>query len=214
MTDEHVEHLDEWALAELLDAGSGNAINAKYAVHLASCDECRLALAELTALVGDPAVRAELDRPEWRERATSAPPTRRRATRVAIGAIAAAALLLIGVRIAAFRDRAIDTEPRYRHATIESAAAPILISPSGNVARVDTLRWTSVPRADQYRVTVFDDNGGIAWESVVSDTSVSAPHEVASHWSGDVKWRVQARTGFDRWVDSEFGEFTVRGAAR
>jgi hypothetical protein len=214
MTDEHAGHLDEIALAELLDATSGDAINAKYAAHLAACDECQRALAELRAIVGDPSVRAELDRPEWRGRARIARPVKRRAMRVAIGAIAAAALVLVGVRVSMVRDHVGDAEPRYRHATIESAAAPLLISPTGNVARVDMLRWTSVPRADRYRVTVFDSSGAVAWESEVGDTSVGVPRAVASEWRGEFRWKVEARTSFDRWVDSEFGGFSVSGAAR
>jgi hypothetical protein len=88
------------------------------------------------------------------------------------------------------------------------------LAPSGNVARVDTLRWTSVPKADLYRVTVFDANGGVAWEAEGVDTNIAVPSEVARKWSGELRWRVKARTGFDRWVDSEFGGFVVDGAAR
>ncbi|HEV7704626.1 MAG TPA: hypothetical protein VGO46_10055 [Gemmatimonadaceae bacterium] len=208
------EHLDEISMAELLDVASVEAVTDADLAHLAECEACRDALTELSSLTRDPAIRAELDRPEWRSRAASMPlmrPATRRFARVTVGAAAAAALLFFGVRAALVtpqRDVAGDSA-RYRHATIASAAAPRLVSPAGAVASVDTLRWTSVPKADRYRVTVFDANGGVAWEAEGADTSVAVPSEIARKWRGEMRWRVKARTSFDRWVDSEFGAFVV-----
>jgi len=215
MTPSASAHLDDIAMAELLDAETVEGIGDATLAHVARCEACAEALRELSSLALDPAIRGELDRPDWRSRSVTqtSPPVKRRVTRVAIGALAAAALLLLGVRAVVVREPVVDAREsaRYRHATIASAAAPRLLTPSGAVARVDTLRWTSVPKADRYRVTVFDASGGVSWEAEGVDTSIAVPSAVASKWSGELRWRVKARTGFDRWVDSEFGAFSVRG---
>jgi hypothetical protein len=212
-------HLDEVAMAELLDVASVDAIGDATLAHVAECEACRESLGALSMLTRDPAIRAELDRSEWRSRATVATgtaPATRRFTRVAVGAVAAAALLLFGARALLVNPRlgAAGADTRLRHATITSVAAPRLISPSGAVTKIDTLRWTSVPKADRYRVTVFDANGAVAWEAEGADTILAVPSDVASKWSGEMRWRVKARTSFDRWVDSEFGEFSMPVVSR
>lgn len=203
------DHLDEMALAEVLDASSDEAVNDEALAHLTACHECREELTALVALVSVPEVRAELGRPEWRSRDARVIPVRRRAIRIAGGALAAAAVTLFAVKAVAMRERGVESATAIRHSTIEVAAAPRLVTPRGNVARVDTLTWTAVPGADRYRVTVFDENGGTAWEGEAADTFVTVPSDVSARWSGALRWRVKARTSFDRWVDSEFGEFTV-----
>jgi hypothetical protein len=210
--DSHDSHLDEIALAEELDGVGDRASIAARAEHLARCAECRDALAELRRVVQDPAVRGELDRPEWRARVQHRLPVRRTAAKVALGALAAAAVLLIASRIDAGRTATHDEKQVLRHATLTVSAAPRLIAPVGSVNRVDSLRWTSVPRADLYRVTVFDASGAVLWEAEASDTNIGVPAEVAAKWAGALRWRVKARTSFDRWVDSEFGTFDVGNA--
>lgn len=208
------DHLDELALAELIDAGSDGAIDDIRLAHLAKCEQCQHELSELAALVRDPAVRAELDRPAWRTRDVRVIPFRRRSMRIAAGSLAAAAIVLLAVRETSTRASSSVVLSPYRHATIDVAAAPRLSAPLGNVSRADTLAWNPVPRADRYRVTVFDATGEIAWESEVADTLVAVPQAVSARWTGRLRWRVKARTSFDRWVDSDFGEFTVIGGAR
>ena len=215
MIDAGNEHLDEIALAEMLDGTGDLEANCARITHVAHCSDCRAALAELEGLVRDPSVRAELQRPEWRARPTTvAQPTRRRSARIVAGSLAAAALLLLGVRAMTSRGIASDDPLRLRHATISTAAAPRLVAPTLIAGLVDSLTWTAVPRADRYRVTLFDASGGVAWETEVSDTSVGVPREIAAMWTGQLRWRVKARTSFDRWVDSDFGEFSIPGVAK
>jgi len=215
MIDAGDEHLDDIALAELLDGTGDPEANRARVTHVAQCTGCRAALAELEELVRDPSVRAELERPEFRARpATVVLSTRRRSARVLAGSLAAAALLLLGVRAMSSRGIASDDAPRLRHATISAAAAPRLVAPTLIAGLLDSLTWTAVPRADRYRVTIFDASGGVAWEVEVSDTSVGVPREIAARWSGQLRWRVKARTSFDRWVDSDFGEFSIAGVAK
>jgi hypothetical protein len=208
------DHLDEMALAELLDAPTDEVFNDETLAHLVACNTCREELAALVTVVGAPEVRAELDRPEWLSRDAPVMPIRRRAVRIAGGALAAAAVTLFAVKAVAMRERSVEVPTAIRHATIDVAAAPRLIFPMGNVARVDTLVWTAVPHADRYRVTVFDESGATAWEGEAADTFVAVPGNEWSRWRGALRWRVRARTSFDRWVDSEFGDFTVRGGDR
>jgi hypothetical protein len=215
MIDAGDEHLDDIALAELLDGTGDLEANRARVAHIAHCTDCRAGLAELEGIVRDPSVRAELQRPEWRARpATVVLPTRRRSARVLVGSLAAAALLLFGVRAMTSRGIANDDALRLRHATISTAVAPRLVTPTLIAGLVDSLTWTAVPRADRYRITVFDASGGVAWEAEVSDTSVGVPREIAAKWSGQLRWRVKARTSFDRWVDSEFGEFSIPGVSK
>lgn len=215
MIDAGDEHLDDIALAEMLDGTGDVEAHRARVTHVAQCSDCRVALAELEGLVRDPSVRAELERPEWRTRPKIvAPPTRRRSVRIVAGSLAAAALLVLGVRAVTSRGIANGDAPLLRHATISAAAAPRLVVPTVIAGLVDSLTWTAVPRADRYRVTIFDASGGVAWETEVGDTSIGVPREIAARWTGQLRWRVKARTSFDRWVDSEFGEFAVDGASR
>lgn len=209
-----IAHLDDFALAEMLDAESDSQIAADRLAHLVGCGECRDAFAALVVLVRDPAVREELDRRGWLSRDAGAATRWRRPARIAAGALAAAAVVLFAVTAVATRNSSVAAPILFRHATIDVAAAPRLVSPIGTVPHVDTLTWTAVPRADRYQVTVFDRNGETAWEGEAADTFAAVPSAVVPRSSGPYRWRVKARISFDRWVDSEFGEFTVTGGDR
>ena len=69
--------------------------------------------------------------------------------------------------------------------------------------------WTSVPRADRYRLTVFDRDGTVVWEAEGSDTAVALPRSILDGRGTALLWKVEARTGWDRWVASELIEFSV-----
>lgn len=81
--------------------------------------------------------------------------------------------------------------------------------PSLAVPIADSVRWTSVPLADRYRVIVYDAAGTVLLDASTRDTAVGLPAGLgragpATYWS-----RVEARTGWDRWVQSEWASFTV-----
>jgi hypothetical protein len=82
------------------------------------------------------------------------------------------------------------------------------------VAVVDDLRWSPVAGADRYRVTVFDATGRVMYASEVSDTVVLFPDSVLLVPGAAYLWKVDARTGFDRWAGSELVEFRVAGPRR
>jgi hypothetical protein len=192
--------LAEEALARAADGAATPAQR----THLASCPVCRARLVELHALLGSRAVSRELAR--------LAPPDRttlRRAARwtIAAGAAAAAVLALIVVP-PLVRDAGMD--PLRDHPGVERGVVPLLVSPRGDVTTWPEFRWSPVPEATQYRITVFDVEGGLVWSAETMDASETPPSDVvitagASYW-----WRVEAQVDFDRWVASDLANFTLR----
>ncbi|OLD18763.1 MAG: hypothetical protein AUJ01_06985 [Acidobacteria bacterium 13_1_40CM_3_65_5] len=82
------------------------------------------------------------------------------------------------------------------------------------MAAVNALRWSPVAGADRYRVTVFDATGGVVFVADVSDTAVAFPDSVALVPGASYLWKVNARTGFDRWAASELAEFSIAAPRR
>lgn len=214
------DHLDDLAFAEVADAARARDLDNASVEHLARCERCEGALSEIVSLMRDPFVRAELDRDgplsivAGGARENRSPDTRRlrgHPKRIALAGLAAAAALLLTVRLLPWHGTGAEPSTVIRHATIDVARAPRLVSPLGSVSRVRALTWTSVPRADRYRVSVFDGAGQVVWEDELSDTTVMPPVGVLERRTGELRWRVKARTSFDRWIDSDFAEFSLRG---
>jgi len=82
------------------------------------------------------------------------------------------------------------------------------------VALVNDLRWSHVAGADRYRVTVFDATGGVVYTAEASDTVVAFPDSVPLVPGAAYLWKVDARTGFDRWAASVLAEFRVAPESR
>jgi len=97
---------------------------------------------------------------------------------------------------------------RHRESAITTTLAPRIAGPIGPATLADSLRWTSVPHADRYQVSVFDREGTLAWESQTRDTSLPLPARLRRAASMYL-WKVEARTGWDRWVVSEWEQFTI-----
>jgi hypothetical protein len=216
-------HLAELDVAGLADRSYEALLTDRRVPHLASCRPCRATYAALCEMLDDEHVDDAL-----RELGSS---TDRRPVRLArsrrhrvaagIGAAAAALLIAVASRLhdaSVTRNQAAPgartaAEP-LRHATISTAAAPRLVAPSGAIARVDTLRWTEVPRADLYHVVVYDSNGAVAWQADASAALAVVPDSISASWTGRHSWFVKARTSVDRWVASEFSEFDLREQPR
>src|SRR6267378_2702751 len=94
------------------------------------------------------------------------------------------------------------------------ATTPVPRSPVGAVAAVTELRWSPVAGADRYRVTVFDATGGVMFAKEATDTVVAFPDSIPLVPGASYLWKVDARTGFDRWAASEMAEFRVAGPRR
>jgi hypothetical protein len=105
-------------------------------------------------------------------------------------------------------------EPVHREGLVDSGPAPVTISPDGPTRAARVMRWHSVRGADRYRVTVFDGEGTVLFETALSDTVAVIPDEVELQAGRSFYWMVAARTDFDRWDTSSLTEFSVDGAGR
>jgi hypothetical protein len=169
--------------------------------HLAECRDCRLTMASLARALESPAVRAEL----------ASLPDGRAARgddrlRFALPAAAAAAAVLF---VALWTGGGPPPEPAHRAPAITAADNPEPISPLGAARRVDALRWSAVPGVDRYRVTLFDAVGQMLFEADLQDTLVLLPDTIGLLPGRAYFWKVEARTGWDRWSASPLLEFSV-----
>ncbi len=190
--------LDEMALASFAD-GSASAERDAHIAHVASCGHCRSQLAALLQLLSDPAIAAAVE-PDKSRRSTAARSILARAVSVAA---AAALLLLVIPRGAEFlRD--------HRGPTITAGAIPTPMSPVGDVGPTRSLQWSAVSGADRYRVTLFDATGNVLLEKQITDTVLALADSISIVPGRSYLWKVEARTGYDRWAASELTEFRVR----
>ncbi len=63
-------------------------------------------------------------------------------------------------------------------------------------------------------MTVFDATGGVVYATELADTVVAFPDSVALIPGDSYLWKVDARTGFDRWAASELAEFSIAAPRR
>jgi anti-sigma factor ChrR (cupin superfamily) len=186
------------ALAEgRLDEGTRVAALA----HVAGCARCVTMVASLARALADSKVAQEVAAAEGRRKI--------RLYHIALPAVAAAALLII-----VLPRRTPDGGAVHRAPTITATAAPVPMSPMGVVAEPGPLRWASVVGAERYRVTLFDATSRVLYERVLSDTEVVLPDSIHLVSGRSYLWKVDARTGWDRWAASSLVEFRVAGRTR
>jgi len=180
-------------LAAYLDRRLAASARAEVEAHVAWCDECRSELREVSGILR-----------------TDGAKSRRRLVWIGPAVAAAAAIVLL---VAYPRGPSADEDPAHRDAPGAVDYAPILTSPApeaaGPGARI--LRWTRVERADRYRVTVFDGAGTVVWRTETPDTLVSLPDAAGLVAGMSYLWRVDARVGVDRWVESRLQPLAVGG---
>jgi hypothetical protein len=129
---------------------------------------------------------------------------------VSLGLAAAAALVLVLVW-----PQGVDNDRgAHRDPTLATGAAPTLVAPVGAVAAPDALQWHAVAGANRYRVSVFDAQGGVLYETQLADTAAILPDSVVFAPGQPYLWKVEARTGWNRWTASPLVEFRVAAAAR
>jgi CHAT domain-containing protein/tetratricopeptide (TPR) repeat protein len=194
--------LDELALARIAEgrarAAAGTAI-----AHLASCGSCRRQLAALMALLRVPVIASEVAPIRGAARRPGRPML------VFLGLAAAAAMLFLLISFPGSRD-----DPNaVRDPTLTAITAPAAIEPVGAVERARSLTWTRVDGASSYRVTLFDSTGTVLFELQLADTTVTLPDSVQLVPRRAYAWKVEARTGWDRWSASELFEFRIASAA-
>lgn len=188
------ECLDDDTIGGLADGTLDPALRARVLPHLAGCPRCRTTLASVTRALAEPAVARGI---------RAAEPGPRRLYRIAVPLAAAAVLLLLL--------RSPIQDGGHRGGGVSVPNAPVPVSPVGTVAAASVLVWTRVPGADGYRITLFDAEGRVAYETRATDTAASLPDSVVLVARRPYLWKVEARTGFDRWVTSELVEFSIAG---
>ena len=195
--------LDELGIAELVEGTGDEVRRAPLLAHVAACAACRAAVASLSRLLAEPAVRSEAARiavRPWRARG-------RRLAGLGGAALAAAAVLLLLVSGPWRTDR--PAAPDLRELTVTLSVPPAPVTPAGPVETRPLFVWTSVPRASRFHLTLFDARGSIVWETETADTSVVVPDSIVLTAGAPYLWQVRARIGWDRWSESRLTEFTV-----
>ncbi len=194
--------LDEDTLAALASGTLDGEPRTAALLHVATCPHCRAAVASLSQALADPAVARELTALE-RGRPF-------RILRIAVPLTAAAILFLL-VWPGGARNR--QTPPTHRAPPNTAASGPTPTWPLGPVTGPRLLRWSAVFGTDRYRVTLFDARGSVLFEAQVPDTVASLPDSVVLTPGHSYLWKVEARTGWDRWSESALVEFSVTNGA-
>jgi hypothetical protein len=193
--------LDDHAVAALADGSIDAARRDALLPHLAGCAHCRHRVASVARALADPGVARELSDVDdaTRPRVTT---TRR----IALAAAAAAAAVLL---VIAWPSSMEPPQQPHRAPAITAAPAPEAVWPVGAVADARSLRWSAVPGADRYRVTLFDAEGLVLFEAELAGTEVELPAAVVLDPGRRYWWEVDARLDFDRWVASDLVEFSI-----
>lgn len=192
-----LECLDDDLIAALAEGTLDAAARAEALPHLARCARCRGAVTSVTRALADPTVAREV--------AMIDGAGRRRFYRIAGPAAAAAAALLMFV----LPREGDDLRQPHRAPTITAGSAPVPMLPVGAVAGVERLRWAAVAGADRYRVVLFDAAGSVVYEREITDTVAMLPDSIILVPGVSYLWKVEARTGFDRWSTSELVQFSI-----
>jgi hypothetical protein len=199
--------LSERHLAALVEGTVSDTERGPMLAHVAACEWCRSSVASLSRALADPDIATE-----FRRATRSAPQISRRLVMLGLP-LAAAAVALFFIRPEMGNEIPTELNP-HRASSTGSRAVPRLISPAGLVEGVSALEWSAVPGADRYRVELFSNDGSVLFEKLVADTIALLPDSVALSPGNTYHWRVEARTGFDRWTPSGLVEISIRGRAR
>ena len=195
--------LDVHTVAALAESSLDPEARGRALAHVATCALCRRAVASVAEALAAVPITHEIEIVEGRRRRGGP------ILRIAVPLAAAATVLLL------LWSPAADRFPRHRGPPPPPpATTPIPRSPVGAVAAVNDLRWSHVAGADRYRITVFDATGGVVFAAEASDTVVAFPDSITLVPGASYLWKVDARTGFDRWAASELTEFRVAGPPR
>ena len=179
-------HLDPATVASYLEHRLSGERLQQAEAHLASCSSCRTEVVQLSAVV-----RARL---------------RPRLLHAGSLAAAAAAILFFVAS-----PRIIQTPSPDAHRGSPAVATTVeLLAPKGANSPSGEWRWQPIHGADKYELTVFDADGRVAWDTSTTQTTVRVIPARRIETGRQYFWRVRARVGWDRWVSSEFVEFSLR----
>lgn len=201
--------LSDDAIAEFADNRSSR-VSPEALGHISECGYCRSRLAATARLLDDHAIASELGalQSDSRGRQTALQMWSRRRLIAAGSLVAAAAAAIVLVAPVRNFSKGLGNDiAAHREVAITTTAAPRILSPLNAATLSDSLRWTSIPEADLYRVRVWDQEGTVVWSTETHATALPLPSVVQPGKS--YLWEVGARTGWDRWVSSDFVEFTA-----
>jgi len=204
--------LNEAQLAAWLDGGLNPEARASILWHLAGCAKCRSVTASLVRTLRSDQVAAairDLEHGDVRERG----PWRRLRGLPRLGRVGtvAAAIAAVFAGILLLRPIDVKTEktPSHRGAVPDVMSAPEPTAPVGELETVDVFTWSPVTGADLYRITVFDEQGGALWEAETTQTRLARPPSVRLERGSRYFWKVAARVGWDRLLESKLVTFTI-----
>ena len=188
-----MRHLESGEVAGYLDGALAPADRSRLEAHAVECEACRAELIEAAGLLGTV-------------------PSRRRwyVPAGAVAAAAAAVVLLLVSRPPENRAGAAG----YREPAITVSPAPVVVAPRTTADTARQFVWTSVPRADRYRLTLFDGTGTVVWEEETTDTTAMVPGGIRLQPGALYLWKVEAQVGWNRWVSSDLVEFSPGAAPR
>jgi hypothetical protein len=186
-------HLESGELAAYLDRALPAADRLRLESHLADCSECRDELVAVARLL-------------------SGPPHRVRRWYAPVGLATAAAILFLLVPLR-HHPQGPALAPTFREPAITSAAAAAALEPRGAVRLASSFVWSRVSRAERYRLMIFDATGSVVWETQTPDTSARLPEAIRLRQNATYFWKVEAQTGWNRWVASDLVEFSVSPSA-
>ena len=201
--------LDDESILAFADGTIDPADSSRGALtHLLACARCRDEVAAVARLLDDPNVGSAIERLEDPPKRSHGK-ARRLIGLLFAGALAAGLIFALVPRSSDF------TKPAYREESVTGAAAPRPVSSTGGAMPHDAFRWTSVPRADRYRITVFARDGSVIWQAQTRDTTIAVPDAVVSAPDDTILWRVDAHVGWeDRWASSDLAILNVHRAKR
>lgn len=205
------ECLHDDRIAVLADGRGGSSDRAAIE-HVSTCANCRRRLAAVAELCDDKSIRGEIDNLD-RSTVLSIPRwTRPRVAIYAGVAVAAVATIVVLGPLGSSGGKGVSmpTSAVQRDVGITTTSAPRLLTEPIVAGGVITLRWTSVPEADLYRVRVWNTDGSVIWSTETRDTIAAMPRDTKRD---NYMWEVQARTGWDRWVSSDFTELSIRSSS-
>ncbi len=184
----NVTHLESGEIAAYLDNRLAPSDRSRIEAHAAKCEDCRAELIEAAWLL-----RTQPRQHRWY---------------VPAGAVAAAAAAIF-LALWSGSVTVPPGPPGFREPALTTAVSPTIVAPRGVSAGTRRLVWTGVRHADRYRLTLFDGSGSVVWETQTTDTFVALPDGVQLHRGAIYLWKVEAQTGWNRWVPSDLVEFSV-----
>lgn len=196
------ECLDEIALAELAEGRSDPTVHSSRLAHVAGCARCREQLSSILGLLSDDEVAAELSRLHPAPAAARS----RRGWMRAVPLVAAAVIVAIALPRYV---RSTRVTPVHRESPTALRTGPAGLAPAGDVTVARALRWSALPGADLYRVTLYDASGKVVYEAEAPRTSVVLPDSVTIVPQRSYLWKVEARTAIGRWEASDLIEFRL-----